>query len=258
VVAIVKLWLGFPPTRSGVWSGGNGPAMRSALLGVCLGADPAQLRAFVRASTRLTHTDPRAERGALLVALAAYHGATHPPAEITGESFLAVVRREVSDLDPELEGILAKMAEHLARGAPVAELADALGLQRGVTGYVYHTVPIALYCWLRAPGDFRGVIEEVIPLGGDADTTGAIAGALVGATVGVENIPSDWIAGIWDWPYSVRWMRTLAARLAHQFGSGEQGEAGPLRIFWPGLLARNLFFFAVVLVHIFRRWLPPY
>ena len=33
--ATVKLWLGVPPDRSGVWSAGNGPAMRSALLGVC-------------------------------------------------------------------------------------------------------------------------------------------------------------------------------------------------------------------------------
>src|SRR5262245_19305467 len=52
----LKLWLGFPPARSGVWSAGNGPAMRSALLGVCLGDDPDRLRSFVRASTRLTHT----------------------------------------------------------------------------------------------------------------------------------------------------------------------------------------------------------
>src|SRR6516165_7795246 len=37
--ACLKLWLGFPPRRSGVWSAGNGPAMRSALLGVCLGGD---------------------------------------------------------------------------------------------------------------------------------------------------------------------------------------------------------------------------
>jgi ADP-ribosylglycohydrolase len=31
--AILKLWLGFPPTRSGVHSAGNGPAMRSGIIG---------------------------------------------------------------------------------------------------------------------------------------------------------------------------------------------------------------------------------
>ena len=51
--AILKLWVGFPPSRSGVFSAGNGPAMRSAILGayfhdapeqrqtVCLRHDPA-------------------------------------------------------------------------------------------------------------------------------------------------------------------------------------------------------------------------
>src|SRR5262249_11838055 len=73
--AILKLWLGFSPHRSGVFSAGNGPAMRAALLGVCLGDDPERLRAFVRASSRLTHTDPRAELGSYLIALAAHHGA---------------------------------------------------------------------------------------------------------------------------------------------------------------------------------------
>src|SRR5262245_1534245 len=58
--ACVKLWLGFSPARSGVFSAGNGPAMRSALLGVQLGHDRAKLRAYVEASTRLTHTDPKA------------------------------------------------------------------------------------------------------------------------------------------------------------------------------------------------------
>src|SRR5688572_21926737 len=28
--AVIRLWMGFPPARSGVWSAGNGPAMRSA------------------------------------------------------------------------------------------------------------------------------------------------------------------------------------------------------------------------------------
>src|SRR5260370_19769918 len=54
--AIIKLWLGFPPSRSGVWSAGNGPAMRAAIVGVCLGHDIDRLPGVIRASTRMTHT----------------------------------------------------------------------------------------------------------------------------------------------------------------------------------------------------------
>ena len=65
--AAARLCLGVPPDRSGVHSAGNAPLMRAALLGVCASND-GHLGALVRASTRLTHTDPRAEDGALLVA----------------------------------------------------------------------------------------------------------------------------------------------------------------------------------------------
>jgi ADP-ribosylglycohydrolase len=253
----LRLWLGFPPHRSGVFSAGNGPAMRSAVLGVCLG-DEELLRAYVRASTRLTHTDPRAERGALLVALAARHGAGHAPGGVDAAAYLAGARQAAQG-DAELLGLLDRLDEHRARGATAADLADALGLGRGVSGYVYHTVPLSLYCWLRSPADFRRAVEEVIALGGDADTTGAITGALVGATAGARAIPPDWQAGLIDWPLSVRWLRALAGRLAEQFPpQGPATALRPLRLFWPGLLPRNLLFLLVVLAHVGRRLLPPY
>ncbi|HUR54462.1 MAG TPA: ADP-ribosylglycohydrolase family protein, partial [Gemmataceae bacterium] len=73
--ACVKLWLGFPPAKSGVFSAGTGPAMRAPLLGVCLGDEPEKLGAFLRASTRMTHADPKAEYGAFAVAWAAHTSA---------------------------------------------------------------------------------------------------------------------------------------------------------------------------------------
>jgi ADP-ribosylglycohydrolase len=257
--ACVKLWLGFGPKHSGVYSAGNGPAMRAAILGVCSGQDRARLRAYVRASSRLTHTDPRAERGALLVALAAQHGAVHGPAGVRGDIFLQAAREAIPDLDQELDGLLREIEAHLQRNAPAEELADALGQRRGVSGYVYRTVPVALYCWLRHPGDFRQAVTEVIALGGDTDSTAAVVGGIAGATVGVNGIPVEWLTGLLEWPRSVAWMRALAERLAAQLADeGSAKHLGPLPLFWPGLLPRNVLFLAVVLAHGFRRLLPPY
>jgi ADP-ribosylglycohydrolase len=67
----MKLWLGFPADRSGVFSAGNGPAMRSAIIGVFFAHEPQLRRDYVKAATRLTHTDPKAEVAALAVAEAA-------------------------------------------------------------------------------------------------------------------------------------------------------------------------------------------
>ena len=52
--SILRLWVGLPAKRSGVFSAGNGPAMRSPILRVAFGDCPEKLTAFVRASTEIT------------------------------------------------------------------------------------------------------------------------------------------------------------------------------------------------------------
>jgi ADP-ribosyl-[dinitrogen reductase] hydrolase len=254
--AIVKLWLGFPPAWSGVVSAGNGPAMRAPILGAYLARTPEHIAPLVRASTRLTHRDPRAEEGALAIALAAAYAVERRPNEIDAAALLEEIRGRMT-VEP-LRDALDTVAEHLARGAPAAELADALGAGRGVTGFMLHTVPAALFCWLASPGDIRRCVEEVIRLGGDADSTGAIVGALAGATAGAGAIPESWLSGIVEWPRSIAWMRRLADRLADRLLEDQPSSGGPLPLFWPALPVRNLFFLVVALTHGFRRLLPPY
>jgi ADP-ribosyl-[dinitrogen reductase] hydrolase len=69
--ACLRLWFGISPERSGVHSAGNGPAMRSAIIGATFADNEAKRQEFVAASTRLTHTDPRAVTAAMAVAEAA-------------------------------------------------------------------------------------------------------------------------------------------------------------------------------------------
>jgi len=255
--ALLKLWMGISPDRSGVRSAGNGPAMRSPIIGVCLQADTDRIARFTRMSTRLTHTDPRAEQGALAVALAASYGARQLPSDIDAKRFLLWLRECVEG--QELLRALTKIEEHLERESLPTVFADDLDLGKGVSGYINHTVPAALFCWLRSPNDFRRAVEDVVSLGGDTDTTGAIVGALAGATVGASRIPEEWISGLVDWPRSVHWMRRLASELAKQFPEESAGEShGPVGLFWPGILPRNLVFLVIVLLHGFRRMLPPY
>src|SRR5262249_4524204 len=74
--ASIKLLLGFPPGKSGVYSAGNGPCMRTPILGAAID-DLETLRRLVRISTRITHTDPKAEHGAWVVSLAARFARQH-------------------------------------------------------------------------------------------------------------------------------------------------------------------------------------
>jgi hypothetical protein len=132
-------------------------------------------------------------------------------------------------------------------GESVTGFADSLGLKDGVSGYSYHSVPVALYAWARHPGDFRQALEAALACGGDTDTVGAMVGALAGASGGREAIPADWLDGICEWPRTMKLLSRAGTRLADQRSGGH--VMGPVRYFWPGLIARNLAFTIIVLAH---------
>lgn len=251
--AVLRLWRGVSPERSGVWSAGNGPAMRTPILGAAID-DVDRLRELVTATTRITHTDPKADHGALTVALAARMARRE--GMVDPREFQRHVEAVLGDPAAELHALLGGVAESVANGTTTQEYAGTVGLEQGVSGYVYHTVPVAIHAWLSNPGDFRNAVTAVIECGGDADTSAAIVGGIVGSAVGKEGIPPPWLAGVWDWPRSVAWME----RLAHQLAEALEGGVGqrPMRLPLYGVIPRNLLFLAVVLGHGFRRLLPPY
>ena len=52
---------------------------------------------------------------------------------------------------------------------------------------------MALQALLRE-GGFETEVRRVVSLGGDTDTNGAVAGALLGARDGVAALPSEWLS----------------------------------------------------------------
>jgi ADP-ribosylglycohydrolase len=252
--ACVKLWLGFGPQSSGVFSAGNAPAMRAAILGAAV-EDPQALRVLVRVCTRLTHTDPRAEHGALVVALAAMLARSQE--DIRGNFLLEGLRSWIPEESAaKLLALLGNAVRSVEAGETTEDFAASQGWGRKVTGFVNQTVPVAVHAWLRHPRDYRAAVTAVIRCGGDTDTAAAIVGGIVGAAVGKEGIPPEWLTRLAEWPRTVAWMERLGGRLTEVLRSGQPGEALPVSV--AGLFARNVFFLVVVLVHVFRRWLPPY
>ena len=262
--AVGKLWLGVPPDRSGSNSAGNGAAMRAAILGVCLADDPDRRQALGRAAARVTHRDRRAVTGALLVADAAAVGAKAggPP-----ESLRLLDTLTARDLDLESAKKFTAARASLAAGEDADAFARRAGFdRRGVSGFVAHTVPAAVLCWLRHLGDpdpVRAAVSDAVRLGGDADSVAAITGGLAGATFGADAVPADWLAGLWDPAWPVDRLRRLADALGRRFDPARSGESADvaavgLPVSAPVLLGRNALFAAVVLAHGFRRLAPPY
>ncbi|MEO5334248.1 MAG: ADP-ribosylglycohydrolase family protein [Magnetococcus sp. YQC-5] len=252
--AILKLWMGFPPHRSGVFSAGTGPAMRAPIIGAAWCDHFAIMRKLVSISTRMTHTDPKAEWGALAVAMAAAFSAQN--VVMAPESFVEALSCQLDPSADEFLHLVQQAAASAKQKETASRFAERLGLTEGVGGYVFHTVPIVLQIWMRAPTSYEEAIQEIIRLGGDTDTTAAILGGILGAGMGMEGLPTHWLARLQEWPRSQSWMIALADRLLLACQTATPMQPPPM--FWPGLLLRNLIFLIIVLFHGFRRLLPPW
>ncbi len=252
--AILKLWLGFTLDRSGVFSAGNGPTMRSAILGVCYGDDPEKLRELVRASTRLTHTDPKAEFGALAVAIASYLSSRQ--SNVSPQNYYETLQNLLGVEATEFLELIEHSCDSVNAQQTTEQFAATLGLEQGISGYVYHTVPVVIHAWLTHQQDYPGAILGIIRCGGDTDTTAAILGGIIGASVGEGGIPKLWLQGLWEWPRNVKWIKLVGKRLANVVHQEVFDESLSVPIF--AIFLRNLLFIIVVIVHGFRRFLPPY
>jgi ADP-ribosylglycohydrolase len=82
-----------------------------------------------------------------------------------------------------------RQALHIAgSAAPSPEVVESLG-----SGAVAEeTLAIAVYCALVAP-DFRSGVLLAVNHGGDSDSTGAVAGNLLGARHGSAALPAEWV-----------------------------------------------------------------
>ncbi|MDD2701372.1 MAG: ADP-ribosyl-[dinitrogen reductase] hydrolase [Sideroxydans sp.] len=63
------------------------------------------------------------------------------------------------------------------------------------SGYIADTMPAVFQSFFDTD-DLHDCLVDVVNRGGDADTTGAIAGMLAGALYGAESIPDHWLMGL--------------------------------------------------------------
>ena len=94
-----------------------------------------------------------------------------------------------------------RFARELAAGCPVREAAAAIGqagtlrLPRGEvrsSAYVLHTLQAAIWC-LGSTASYAECVLAAVELGGDTDTTAAVAGAFAGIVYGKGAIPHEWL-----------------------------------------------------------------
>ncbi len=157
--------------NTGERSCGNGSLMRCIPTALARSDHPARRREMEEISA-VTHahvrcTDSCVAYGEIVNAL--LEGAEVPDALAAAQSL---------DLHPQVRGAL-----HIDPSLPVDRL--------HTSGYVIHSLGCAVWA-IQQDAPFEEVVVALVNRGDDSDTTGAIAGGLVGVLQGTEAIPARW------------------------------------------------------------------
>jgi hypothetical protein len=174
----------------------NGSLMRTTPVGVvCMNKTEEETFEIAISMGVVTHADPRCAISVAAVS-ALVRGLCR------GEI------KTVKDVDELLERALAYMDRTrgdypLQRGEfdkhAYAKSLESLVLCDPSMGFVYKGLGSALWCLrevMEGRENFKSVMAKLVMQGGDADTNGAIAGALLGAYCGYDALPSEWRDGL--------------------------------------------------------------
>lgn len=72
---------------------------------------------------------------------------------------------------------------------------DDLEIDGWAKGYTVLCMQVALWAE-RQDGSFEDIVNDIVIRGGDTDTNGAAAGAVLGARRGPDGIPAEWLEAI--------------------------------------------------------------
>jgi ADP-ribosylglycohydrolase len=191
-------------------SAGNGSAMRAAPIGLMFFDNPQRLIQAAHDQGHITHQDSRCSAGAVAIA-----GATALALQqqaIAPASFLAQLSEWAATIDESFATHLRDLIDWcmLPPEQAVTFIAQAGfdsatdNSSQGISPFVVGSVLWSLYAFLRTPNDYLETVYTAIAVGGDVDTTAAMAGAISGAYLGLEAIPDQMVQRVTDqgtWNY---------------------------------------------------------
>lgn len=145
---------------------GNGAAMRNLPVALATLGDDEAFRRWTVEQAHITHCNALSDQATLSLGMMVRR-------LVTGGG--------VKDVREEINDLIARHRQF--------KFQPYRGLS---TAFVVDTMQTVMHYYFQTDS-VESCVVETVNQGGDADTTGAIAGMLAGATYGVENIPSRWL-----------------------------------------------------------------
>ncbi|MDQ3751981.1 MAG: ADP-ribosylglycohydrolase family protein [Actinomycetota bacterium] len=167
-------------------SAGNGAVMRCSPVALRWRSSGRDLIRDARTSALVTHYDPLCEWSTVAMCVALALTLSGAPVDL-GRLAAGV---DATGAPDEVASAIGAVGDGGLR--PLA-LDDPMDM-----GYTIKGMQVGLWAAIQADADFEAVVNQVVAEGGDTDTNGAIAGAVMGARLGAGAIPSRWLDNIAD------------------------------------------------------------
>ena len=190
--ALERVRAGDDPLTVGGLGTTNGAAMRVTPIGIAVStADPEVFADAVWSSCQVTHATRQGFQSAALVAAAVSLALDWPEASASDMTTLlwkavsyvdSLPERGAWTPDPDVVAATRRAMQLVAN--PASSSLECLVEQIGTSVASAHAIPMAFALLARDPSP-RALLDAA-NLGGDTDTIGAIAGAILGSVLGVE------------------------------------------------------------------------
>lgn len=168
-------------------AGGCGSVMRAYPFGLVFVDDLGRAEAWAVAHSRLTHGAPIALAACAAMSVGTALSLRSTPLDATLEAMIVAAAR--------YERGTSRMIQEAVDEAR-AGIEPSITLDR-LRGWAAHeAIAAAAYVLARHPDDARAAILEGANTSGDSDSIATLAGALVGARVGMDGLPEPWVADI--------------------------------------------------------------
>ena len=200
--ALERVRAGEDPLTVGGAGTTNGAAMRVTPIGIAMPtADPQAFAEAVWSSCQVTHATRQGFQSAALVAAAVSFGidtARSTSPNLRGLLWKAVTyvdslpERGAWTPDPDVVAATRRAMQLVAN--PASSSLECLVEQVGTSVASAQAIPMSFALLARNPSP--QALMDAANIGGDTDTIGAIAGAILGAALGVEVLPTDSLSRI--------------------------------------------------------------
>jgi ADP-ribosylglycohydrolase/protein-tyrosine phosphatase len=170
----------------GPTAGGCGSVMRAWPFGLVFD-DPSEAERWAVEHSKLTHRDPIALAACAAVVWGVGLGLRGRDVDETARAMIEAAAR----WSAPTAAMMTRARDEARDGTPPSVTLDRL------RGWAAHeAIAGALYVLMRHPDDPRAALLEGANTPGDSDSLASIAGALVGARVGLAELPPEWVRDV--------------------------------------------------------------